>query len=233
MTLKRVTSPVAGDASHYGGVDINKIADLLDGTDIIATESPAINTNLPFRDQKFRIRNPANTFSYIFAASAITTADRTVTLPLLTGNDQVTMDAFASTLTNKTINATNNSITDSSQATGDILKNNGSKFVRLARGSSLQVLRTNSGGTDIEWASVDAERVGKSTASGNGSTTAFTIAHGLGSTPGYTFISVASSGSAVIAAKADSDATNITVTFASAPSSGSNNVVIYWRVVAS
>ena len=57
------------------------------------------------------------------------------------------------TLTNKTISSTDNTITSTSQAVGDILKNNGSKYVRLARGSANQVLTVNSAGTDISWAS--------------------------------------------------------------------------------
>ena len=90
----------------------------------------------------------------------------------------------------------------------------------------------NSAGTDVEWSGLDAERVGKSTASGNASTTVFNIAHGLGSNPTYTFVSVAQSGSAMIHRSYTTDATNIVVTFASAPSSGTNNVIIHWRVVA-
>lgn len=138
------------------------------------------------------------------------------------------------TLTNKTINATNNTITDTSIATGDIMAAVSGKFVRKARGTSLQVLRTNSAGTDIEYASLDSERVGKSVASGNNSTTVFNIAHGLGSNPTYAFVSVAQAGSAATQPNRSytTDATNIIVTFSPAPTSGTNNVVIYWRVVA-
>ena len=49
---------------------------------------------------------------YVFAVSELT-ADRTVTLPLLTGNDQITMDAHTSTLTNKTIDLASNTVTGS------------------------------------------------------------------------------------------------------------------------
>jgi hypothetical protein len=55
------------------------------------------------------------------------------------------------TITGKTVNTTDNTVTATSQATGDILKNNGTKFVRMARGSANQVLRVNSGGTDLEF----------------------------------------------------------------------------------
>ena len=155
------------------------------------------------------------------------TAARVYTLPDAT----LQLDGISNTatLTNKTVNTTDNTITATSQATGDILKNNGTKFVRMARGTGLQVLRTNSGATDLEFASLDSERAGKSTASGNGSTTVFTIAHGLGATPGYAFVDCSSH---AIARTWTVDGTNITVTFASAPSSGTNNVIIYWRVVA-
>jgi len=61
-------------------------------------------------------------------------------------------------LTNKTINATNNIITDTSIAVGDILKSNGTKFVKLGRGSALQVLRVNSSGTDLEYSTPDTFR---------------------------------------------------------------------------
>lgn len=72
------------------------------------------------------------------------------------------------------------------------------------------------------------EKIGKSTASGNGTTTVFNIAHGLGSNPTYAFI-VCSSLTNTFTYTTDS--TNIVVTFATAPASGSSNVTIYWRVV--
>jgi hypothetical protein len=153
LTFKRVTSAVAGDATHFGGIDVNKYSDYLGGTDIGASETVDIATLTAFQSSKFTLRNPANTFSYIFVPAAIA-ANRNVTLPLLTGNDTLVSEAFAQTLTNKTINASNNTITDISQAVGDILVNNGTKFVSKPRGTALQVLRVNSGGTDLEYATL-------------------------------------------------------------------------------
>ena len=49
-------------------------------------------------------------------------------------------------------NASNNTITDTSTAGGDILKSDGTSFKRLARGSANQVLTVNAGRTDIAWA---------------------------------------------------------------------------------
>ena len=49
-----------------------------------------------------QIQDTSSNHQYIFAASELA-ADRTVTLPLLTGNDQFTFNAHTATLTNKTL----------------------------------------------------------------------------------------------------------------------------------
>jgi parallel beta-helix repeat protein len=71
------------------------------------------------------------------------------------------------------------------------------------------------------------ENGGTATFSGNGSTKTFTIAHGLASTPTKVLVTAGSD-----AAKGDfyatADATNITVTYGTAPPSGTNNVVLNW-----
>jgi len=59
-----------------------------------------------------QINDSSADHQYVIAVSELA-ADRTVTLPLLTGNDQVTMDAHASTLTNKTIDLASNTVTGS------------------------------------------------------------------------------------------------------------------------
>jgi hypothetical protein len=63
-----------------------------------------------FNTGTFNFFNPANTFSYQLLGSAIT-ANRTVTVPLLTGNDEFTMNAFAQTLTNKSMSGASNTFT--------------------------------------------------------------------------------------------------------------------------
>ncbi len=55
-----------------------------------------------FTNGNFRLYNPANTFYYSFTTSAIA-ANRAITIPLLTGGDTLVMEAFAQTLTNKTL----------------------------------------------------------------------------------------------------------------------------------
>jgi hypothetical protein len=84
--------------------------------------------------------------------------------------------------------------------------------------------------TGSAWANLlTAENTGIATASGNGSTTVFTIAHSIGSTPTVYYAELIShQGTCTITA----DATNLTVTTSVAPTSGTNNVKIYWRAIA-
>jgi hypothetical protein len=71
------------------------------------------------------------------------------------------------------------------------------------------------------------ENSGTATFSGDGSTTTFNIPHGLASTPKSYHVEAGSAD-----AKGDkyvtADATNLTVTFATAPPAGTNNVVLVW-----
>ncbi len=57
------------------------------------------------------INNPGNTFQYILTSAAILD-DRTLTLPLLTANDTLVTEAFAQTLTGKTIDGDDNTISN-------------------------------------------------------------------------------------------------------------------------
>jgi hypothetical protein len=103
-------------------------------------------------------------------------------------------------------------------------------------------VRTSAGATVVLEPSTSAFTRGKSTQSGNGSSTSFTIAHGLGATPTSAIAFPGSSAAAYIVGTfgANSqglyvsalDSTNITVTFVSAPPSGTNNLVFYWVAFA-
>lgn len=85
-----------------------------------------------------------------------TSINKTLTLPDIT--DTLVALTTTDTLINKTINATNNTITDTSTALGDLLKSNGTSFVRFAKGTPLQVLRVNADGTDLEYATLSSGR---------------------------------------------------------------------------
>lgn len=108
---------------------ISNIADTNIGTHtttkISTTSKSLLNSAIVYNDQanvygdflqtirssRLKIMNPANTFGYVFVGSAIITADKNITIPLLTGNDNMVLEAFAQTLTNKTIAAGSNTIT--------------------------------------------------------------------------------------------------------------------------
>jgi len=72
-------------------------------------------------------------------------------------------DTDSQTLSNKTINASNNTITDTSTSLGDLIKNNGTKFVRWARGTANQILRVNSTASNLEWATINTTPAGSNT----------------------------------------------------------------------
>lgn len=89
-----------------------------------------------FDSSELRIANPAGTFWYTFAGSAIL-ADRTLTLPLLGANDVVVCEAFAQTLTNKTISGASNTLTVrlASDVTGTLpVANGGTGITSLGTG---------------------------------------------------------------------------------------------------
>jgi len=79
-----------------------------------------------------QINNPALTFQYVFAGSAIS-ADRTVTLPLLTGNDTFTFNSHAQTLTNKTLDSAtvNNPV-----IAGNVYDENGANLIDINAAAS-------------------------------------------------------------------------------------------------
>jgi len=68
------------------------------------------------------------------------------------------------------------------------------------------------------------------TQSGNGSTSSFNIAHGLSKAPTYA-IATAQTQDAIGPLWVTSDATNITINYATPPRSGTNNLRWYWRAL--
>ena len=77
--------------------------------DMILAATQTVTGAKTFADNAFLIQNPAITFAYLFQGGAII-ADRTINLPVLTGNDTLVFEAHAATLTNKTIALGSNTI---------------------------------------------------------------------------------------------------------------------------
>ena len=81
MVWKKVVNADPGSADLFGGDDLDKVSDLLSGVDV---DDVDINADFTVRSGKRKLRNPANTFSYIETAGGIS-ADRTVNEPILLG----------------------------------------------------------------------------------------------------------------------------------------------------
>jgi hypothetical protein len=127
--------------------ELDNIPDTLVETDKANTyDSDKMQT---FSYDQLRLSNSAGTFFTIFRSAAA--QDRVVTFPNGAGN--VVLQSTNDTLSNKGINLSNNTVTDTSNTSGDLIKHNGTKFVRFARGSNGQVLKSGSG--DLAWGSVD------------------------------------------------------------------------------
>ncbi len=111
QTLTNKTIDTASNTITVDEADINdgSILARLAANEII-TGQYEFTAATRFNDTVLQIDNPAQTFQYIFRSSALA-ADRDVTLPLLTGPDIFVFEAFAQTLTNKTIDTANNTLT--------------------------------------------------------------------------------------------------------------------------
>lgn len=78
---------------------------------------------------------------------------------------------------------------------------------------------------------INAEKTGTAILSGNGTATSFTIPHGLGSVPSFRSAVAGNAASGNIS-YVTADSTNITINYAVAPASGTNNLSINWFVKA-
>jgi len=145
MSWATITGAGTTTATKFHGDAMNKINNMFNGTDVSDTVSIHSNVIWTFENGSFKIRNPADTFSYLFTPSAIA-ADRTITLPLLTGNDTIVTEAHSATLTNKTFdaNGTGNSITNIENA--DIAAG---AAIDLSKLASDPLARANHTGTQL------------------------------------------------------------------------------------
>lgn len=103
MTWKTVANNHFGSVHKFGGNDIDKISKYFGGIEDVDTVD--INTNWPIRDDKFKLRNPANTASYIYSTSAIP-SDITITEPVMSfTSDRPVYENATQILSNKTFAA--------------------------------------------------------------------------------------------------------------------------------
>ena len=98
MTFKIVNVDNTGQDNVYGGNDIKKLMKLLRGYDLIEedpTDRPNINTEISFNSDKLRMKSPTTGFYYIWRTKDIV-ADRIISLPLMTGDGEISLAATSS-----------------------------------------------------------------------------------------------------------------------------------------
>jgi hypothetical protein len=106
MVWVTITGVGVTSATRFKGDALNKIDDMLSGVDVTDTVKIHKNVTWSFIDDAFRIKNPADTFSYIFTPSAII-ANRILTIPLMTADEEiVTTQASQAVIKNKDLEDT-------------------------------------------------------------------------------------------------------------------------------
>jgi hypothetical protein len=143
-----------GTASTFGADDWDMPGRYFNDVDLTATAPASIKTNTSFWDNRLRVWNPAKTKSYRIRGLAIVN-DYDLTLPLLSSNDEIVGLITSQTLQNKIINVNNNTLKHgTTNAIGDLLVGTGTKYDRLAMGSTGgYVLAVKNDLTGLEWVS--------------------------------------------------------------------------------
>lgn len=170
----------------------------------------------------------------------IDVAQANLTLSSMGGS--ITDAQYPNTPSGKTYNIDTNTLKHSTtNAQGDIpaYDSGSGKYIRIPRGANGQYLRATA--SDIAWQTATIPNVfgGISVQSGNGITKIFNIAHGAGTTPTKYAITPASDMANRAAQYNDStaarhyvtaDATNLIITYFTAPLTGTNNLSWSWLV---
>ena len=99
MAWVTITGDVVSTATKFGGTDHgNKIANMFNGSDITDTVTIHSSVIWTFNNGAFKLNNPAGTFKYLIVPAAIL-ADRSLSLPLITGADTLASLGLAQTFT--------------------------------------------------------------------------------------------------------------------------------------
>ena len=142
-SFRRTSTNNPGDNILYGSNDLHVIIDLLNGAN--TTSPPVIikstSNKFKFFDNVLQFRNTGDTFNLTIRNPSSLSANRDLTLPSIAVNDTLAALLLTQTFFNKTINLTDNVLTDTSAANGEIIVHNGTKYVRLAAGTTSQFLR--------------------------------------------------------------------------------------------
>ena len=199
---------------------------LITGNQLEATLSDQIYINSPSGTGPSQINITGNDF---WLPTATATVDNTVSCVYMNGSGTVNQVIFSSNTiigtdtTHRYAYMVNSGGTSRSRIAifGNIANNLVAPFNGFT--PTAHYANTTYDGTNT----VKSENKGRATFSGDGSTTAFNIPHGCFATPGMVQVTPGSTDAMGIF-KATVNATNVVVTFSSAPASGTNNVLLNW-----
>src|SRR5215831_14268817 len=160
--FKEVSVNNPGTSSKYGSDQLLEIMQVFNGK-IVTSRQVRIKNPFQFVNHvelKAPTTLPASPTSANIRYLVVDPADNHLKI-MKTGGGIIDIDTVvanvwnaiaAETIQNKTesvdLNTINHSTTNS---LGELLVNNGTKYTRRAKGAALQILRTNSAATDIEW----------------------------------------------------------------------------------
>jgi hypothetical protein len=160
-----------------GGDDYDILTLWHENTDLTAgayagvPHKSTVNTPTEFRDNKLRFLNPAQTKT-ISVRTLGFTDNYDLTIPLLTASDTLLTISHPAQIYGKTISIDDNPIIATGISSGDLLKSNGTRFLKMARGLPGQVLTVKNDGLDLEWTTPATGTGGSSTPADNSVTTA-------------------------------------------------------------
>ena len=168
MARKILNKNSPGTSGTFAADDWDYINKYLTDVDQTAIDPVSIKTNTSFWDNRLRVWNPAKTKSYRIRGLAIVN-DYDLTLPLLSSNDEIVGLITTQTLQNKVINVNNNTLKHGiTNAIGDLLVGTGTKYDRLAMGSTGgYVLAVKSDLTGLEWISAPGGGSGEANTASN------------------------------------------------------------------
>lgn len=116
MTWSTITGAGTTTATKFFGDVMNKINNMLNGTDVSDTVTIHSNVTWTFKGSALKVRDSDDSHSYSFAGSNLA-ANRTITLPLLTGDDVMMTADFAQTAKNKTFEDSTTYFADNADTT--------------------------------------------------------------------------------------------------------------------
>lgn len=116
MTWSTITGAGTTTATKFFGDVMNKINNMLNGSDVSDTVTIHSNVTWTFKGSAFKIRDSDDSHSYTIIGANLA-ANRQITLPLLTGDDIAVTADFAQTLKNKTLEDSTTYFADNSDTT--------------------------------------------------------------------------------------------------------------------